>query len=124
VTEKRRAKAKIIGRQNLPTSVEDIARTLRKREAWKYAEIKKLLDWKGIVYEFEWVIGPYIFDLALVNKDILIEFDGPYHSGKQLEADEEKKKYAEKRGWKVVRIEVIPNQVIVPSTLYDLLKED
>jgi len=111
--------AQKMGHQNLVTTIEIVAASLRSREGWKYEELKKFLDREGLEYEFEHVVGDCIFDLALPGKKTLIEFDGTYHSGKQLEQDRWKNRVGEALGWTVVRIETPDNQVIPSSVLYD-----
>lgn len=103
---------------NLSTAAE----TLKKREDWKYKKIKDFLIFLGESFEFEFNISPYIFDLCLIDKKILIEFDGVYHSGKQLNIDEAKQKLAEDKGWKVIRFRVPVNSIINPELLYSILK--
>jgi very-short-patch-repair endonuclease len=97
------------------------AETLRKREDWKYVKVKNLLTFLGENFEFEYSIPPYVFDLCLLDRKLFIEFDGAYHSGKQLLIDAAKQKIAEKNGWKILRIKVSTNTIVDPEFLYKIL---
>jgi len=94
--------------------------TLRKRENWKYKKIIELLDRNNIKYEFEYRIKPYIYDLALFEKKIFIEFDGKYHftEKEQKQTDRKKDELARKNNWKIIRIPVQTNVIIDPGCLY------
>lgn len=70
--------------QNLST-----ASALRSRESWKYADVRTYLTDLGIEHEFEFQIGHFIYDLALLSRKILIEFDGPDH---EYLAEEDRRK--------------------------------
>jgi hypothetical protein len=101
-----------------PASVETIVNVLKKREAWKYKELKDFLDFKGEQYEFEYKIDNYIYDLVLFNKKIIIEFDGKEHKY----YDETDKNFtAISNGYKLYRIDVQPSSIIHPSVLYQFL---
>lgn len=112
VTEKRRAMAKISGKRNSAITMHSImgveirAKGLRKREAWKYKKIQAALNKKGVnfISEYPLIGTKYIFDLALVDSKIFIEFDSKYHKNKrQLPVDEDKEKMAKEHGWAVIR---------------------
>ena len=94
------------------------------REKWKYVLLIDLLETKCVSYVFEYQIdgvGPY-FDIALVDTKTIVELDGPYHQyGEQRALDEVKTKYAESRGWRVIRVDTPPNCVIDPSLLLAVL---
>jgi very-short-patch-repair endonuclease/endogenous inhibitor of DNA gyrase (YacG/DUF329 family) len=97
------------GKENL-ISPEEV---LKKREAWKYINVKKHLENLNENFEFEYRMKDYIYDLALIDKKIFIEFDGPDHDGLvQVERDLLKNKVANKNGWQVKRIAVDSNSVI------------
>lgn len=94
--------------------------TLKRREAWKYELLRTAL--RDEPHEFEFKLGDFVFDLALKERKILIEFDGPYHRGSlQQERDEQRDKLAEDHGYVVVRREVKAASVILPETLAGLL---
>lgn len=112
VTEHRRYMNKLGGidkRSNLlPT--QDV---LLKRESWKYVLIKKHLDRNNEEYIFEYALGPYVYDLLLVNRRQIIEFDGEYHkTPNQRRVDVKKDLYAGQLGFSVVRCIVSKNSVI------------
>jgi very-short-patch-repair endonuclease len=58
-----------------------------------------------------------VFDLALFDAKVLIEFDGPYHHGSQLGVDRTKEEVAANHGFVVIRREVRPATVIDPETI-------
>lgn len=94
------------------------AECLRRREAWKYTALKEYL--KDRRYQFEFEIERFVFDLALLDEHILVEFDGSYHGGKQLETDAKKDAAAEAAGFRIVRRTVEEAMVIAPSTIAGL----
>lgn len=97
----------------------DPAETLRKREAWKYVLLKKRLRGRKAIFEYP--LGGFVFDLALLDIQVLVEFDGPYHGdAAQQERDEAKEQVAKKHGFKLERRQVKPATVIGPETLEGL----
>jgi very-short-patch-repair endonuclease len=68
------------------------------------------------------VVGGGIFDLALPERKVLVEFDGPNHVGVESQRDEEKDTIAKSEGWQLTRIAVPPNTVIPPSVLRTVLR--
>lgn len=94
-------------------NIETTASCLKRREAWKYEELKAYLESKGIDYEFECPIEDRIFDLVLPDHGVVVEFDGSGHneSHQQL-VDRHKDRIAESNNYRIMRIPVIPNQVI------------
>lgn len=102
-----------------------IQKLLKVREAWKYVELKKLLDSFHIEHEFEVVIGDkYIFDLCIPKWNILIEFDGTYHNSQlQIESDKDKSDCAEQHGYKLIRVVTADNVVIPASVIYDIVSQ-
>lgn len=96
---------------------------LAKREAWKYEKIKTFLESFNINHQFEFKIENFIFDLALIDKKILIEFDAKDHHGKtQKITDNKKDLIATSQGWIIYRKEVKPKTIINPELLYDFVK--
>jgi len=98
------------------------SQTLKIREDWKYKKLKHLLSFLDENFEFEYSIPPYVFDLCLIDRKILIEFDGTDHCGIQIHIDNAKQKVAEDIGWKVIRYRVQDKAIINPELLYSLLK--
>lgn len=63
-----------------------------------------------------------VFDLALTEANLLIEFDGPSHDcSMQRQLDAERDVIANEAGYRVVRRKVRPSWVIDPVTIEDLL---
>jgi len=102
------------GRQHCDNAL-PIHEILRLREAWKYVEIKVLLDEMEVPYQFEEPIGPYIVDLVLPDQRAVIEFDGRYHQNPEIEAEDMLRDAdLSARGWKVFRI-LTENSAVIPS---------
>ena len=91
------------------------AETLKRREAWKYAALKEVLA--GRRFEFEYEVEGFVFDLALLDTMVLVEFDGAYHRGGQLETDVRKEEVAKGAGFMIVRREVEAATVVSPAVL-------
>ncbi|MBL7023782.1 MAG: DUF559 domain-containing protein [Candidatus Marinimicrobia bacterium] len=89
-----------------------ISKGLKSREKWKYLDIESLLKRNNIRFEFEFPLDNYVYDLALFDKKLLIEFDGSYHHYEdQKEVDDDKNETAIRNGWIIKRIKV--NEKIV-----------
>lgn len=103
---------------NLSHSLEQSANGLRTREMWKYENLQHYLTQNGIVHQFEYCVGTGIYDLAIFEKHLLIEFDGPYHQQRlQRQKDAAKDTQAIELGWCVVRIPVEQEYVFPPAIL-------
>lgn len=97
--------------------------TLKIREAFKYELMLKLLNEHKIDHEFEYRLGEYIFDLAIFDSEILVEFDESYHSWSvQKESDSIKQKFAESKGFTVIRIETENSSVIPAKVLNEIIE--
>lgn len=121
MTDKRREAQRLSGLQhganaNLITPAE----TLRKRESWKYVAIKDVLEKSGRKFQFEYEIDGYIFDLALLDVMVIVEFDGNYHRGCQLSVDADKDGVAASAGFSIIRRCTISATVIDPVTIEGL----
>ena len=117
VTEYRYNRAVKTGKRNVknlctPTDA------LKKREAWKYILLKKHLQDRP--HEFEFQLGKWVFDLALLDINVLVEFDGIYHRSSQLKIDAEKDTYANENGFLVVRRATEVCCVLDPAVLEGL----
>lgn len=98
------------------------ADSLRKREWWKYTVMNEFLNTLCEPHRFEFVLGKHIFDLALIKRRLLIEFDSDYHdTEKQLILDKEKDLFANSLDWQVIRIKVQSNTAMNPLLLKDTL---
>ena len=92
---------------------------LKHRESWKYVGLEKILE--GRDYEFEYQIDKYVFDLALLDKKILVEFDSPYHrDSKQKIVDATKDQIAKDFGFILIRRPVQQSMIISPETIAGL----
>lgn len=112
------------GQQLHPGSPADMCKILKTREGWKYEEIKSYLDYANINYEFEYLVDKYVFDLALFDYKIFIEFDSDYHlNSHQQEIDKLKRETATKLGWSVIHIDTDSNAVL-PSSLISSIIQD
>ncbi len=113
VTDYRRYRARQIGLASVENNLISPEEALKKREAWKYVNVKKSLESLNENFEFEYRMEDYIYDLALLDRKVFIEFDGPDHDGSvQIEKDLLKNEVANKNGWQVQRIVVDSNSVI------------
>lgn len=75
----------------------------------------------NVAYEFEYLVDKYIFDLALFDYKIFIEFDSDYHnSTDQQIIDMDKEQTAQRIGWKVIHISTDSNKVIDVSLISSL----
>jgi very-short-patch-repair endonuclease len=118
VTDKRRETARRLGVES--NNLISVDEALKKREAWKYAALKDVLVDRA--YEFEYPLGGYVYDLALFDDKILIEFDGPNHADvAQKQIDDKKDSVAISHGFFVVRRSVAKVAVISPEILEGLI---
>lgn len=125
MTDYRRKKAIEIGnryKHKLDYSLNNVANILRKKEGYKYKFLEGYLLNIQEKHIFEFVVGQYIFDLCLIDRRVLIEFDSPYHKNpKQQEKDYKKEKCASDNGWCIFRILTKYNMVIPIEKLKILL---
>jgi very-short-patch-repair endonuclease len=99
-----------------------VEETLKLREAWKYVKLKEFLEFQKECFEFEYRLEDYVFDLALIERKIFVEFDSVYHGSRdQIDIDTAKDVCAIKNGWKVIRKKTINNIVFDINILYDVL---
>jgi very-short-patch-repair endonuclease len=121
LTEKRIEAARASGRAN-QGNLWKPAQTLKAREMWKYVELEKALEL--VPHEFEYALGNYVFDLALFDVSILVEFDGRYHNFvPQQTVDAEKEALANSLGFSVVHVKTDDTMVIPHTALSTLLTE-
>jgi len=127
VTEFQRETARKIGAKNLQHgNIYNTAAGLRKREAPKYEQVRSFLNERSIPHQFEYpienAVGRGIFDLALPDRRLLIEFDGQYHeSVSQYPRDAEKDLIAQTDGWQIERVAVDAGVVIDYDSIKHLL---
>lgn len=78
--------------RNNPTEAE--------RLLWFYISGKQL----GVKFRRQHIIGQYIADFACLEKMLVIELDGGYHSLPERQvSDEIRAKYLQKQGYRVIR---------------------
>jgi len=81
------------------------ARALRKeltpaeRKLWSVLRGNKL---NGVSFRRQHAIGNYIVDFVSIKKKLIIELDGSQHL-EQTEYDEERTRYLESQGYKIIR---------------------
>ena len=116
MNEARRAAQSAAGSasQNLASQAD----VLRTRESWKYVELRRALGDRPHVFEYE--LSGHVFNLALLDVRTVVEFDGPYHRGPQLDIDARKDEAARAVGFHVVRRSVPASSVINPATIVGL----
>ena len=130
VTEKRREAARKAGLANCKNmnTPEARAASLRSREWWRYSDLAIVLDAVGESYTFEFPVKVdectyYVFDLALHNRKLLVEFDGKYHQwSEQRRKDTQKEHIAQEQGWEILRMLVSDNHPIPIKVIKDILK--
>jgi very-short-patch-repair endonuclease len=122
MNEDRRAAQRLGGlanTQNLLTPAE----ALRRREAQKYELLSVDLTERSIRHQFEYPMEDSVFDLALPDHRILVEFDGPYHRDEATTArDHFKDRLAHRHGWAVLRL-LTPPGILGPDVLCALLRD-
>lgn len=119
MTDHRRAAQREAGLRHAKNLSRAQSVALKAREAWKYAALKKALGSRR--HEFEFKLGRFVFDLALFDERVLVEFDGPYHqSAEQQEIDAKKDRLARRHGFRVERRRVRRAVVIDPETIAGL----
>lgn len=122
ISELRRQKAKEMGRKTRKNLI-SVSQVLKIREKWKYEKIIKYLEVNKIIFEIEYEIKPFVYDLALIDKKLLIEFDERYgHSGKKQHfIDIKKDQIAKENGWKIKRIKVKEKTIIEVELIKELI---
>ena len=89
--------------------------TPAEKKLWAYL---RLMREDGIRFRRQYAIGTYITDFCAPRKKIIIELDGSQHLD-QEEYDDERTKYLESQGYKVIRF--WNNQVM--KDIDDVMKE-
>lgn len=126
VNEARREAGRKAAAANFIYDLSQIQYALLTRDGWKYVELDKYLNSINEPHEFEYILGKYheharIYDLALTERKILIEFDEPHHRYTE-DDDGLKDEHARKYGFEVKRIQIDTHTVIDPSCIYEFLK--
>lgn len=121
VSEYRIQRAIESGAVNLIQSGEIRAAALRSRESWKYVAVQNDLIKNHVRHQFEYSLpgSRNIFDLALFDSKLLVEFDGPDHKDiSQIKRDRQRDATAAASGWFVIRISVNANEQIAPQEFW------
>lgn len=91
---------------------------------WKHIRNSNL----GVKFNRQYIIGDYIVDFVCLEKRLIIEIDGGYHSEyEQIQKDEQRTKNLEAMGFKVVRYtneELFTDIDVVLNNIQQLLKND
>ena len=72
----------------------------------------------NISYQFEYPINHYIYDLALLNHKLIIEFDEKYH---RYVDENEKYKCANVNGWQLIHVKALEHEVFSPNLIIPFL---
>lgn len=101
-------------------NLDSVSNSLRVREWGKYDLLHHYLLTCCISHTFEYTLPNtrWIYDLAIHDLNLLIEFDESYHSH-TVQRDYEKDKAANEQGWHIVRIDV--RSATIPYSV-DLIK--
>ena len=112
--------ARSLGGKNSSHTPESTAKMLKHREAYKYIKLKEELEKRNIAYEFEKCIDGKVFDLALSDLNICVEFDGPEHrTTHQKCVDDLKNKIASNNGFTIKRIITGRKEIINPEDVFN-----
>ena len=111
-------KAAINSRFTKHETLEVVANALRAREWHKYTEIDSILTLMERDYQFEYNLPGtrFIYDLAIFDSRLLIEFDEKYHLSIKKQ-DAVKDLAAIENGWELIRIDVRELQAPYPQGL-------
>lgn len=103
------------------------ARMLRKNMTdaeqllWRHLRNRELGGYK---FRRQKPIGPFIVDFVCLEKRMVVEVDGGHHAS-QLDADQERSTYLEKKGFRILRFwnnEVLNETESVLSLILDILE--
>ena len=114
----KRTTPKIFGR------AKELHRNMSPAEAklWKHLRAHQMGD---VHFRNQHAIGNYIVDFCAARKKLIIELDGSQHL-EQAECDEERTKYLETRGYKVLRFwnnDVMNQLETVLQTIWNALND-
>jgi very-short-patch-repair endonuclease len=90
---------------------------------WKHLRAHQMGD---VHFRNQHAIGNYIVDFCAARKKLIIELDGSQHL-EQAEYDEERTKYLETRGYKVLRFwnnDVMNQMDTVLQTIWNVLDDE
>jgi len=113
----------------MKTHHKSIARNLRKnsteaeRKLWSHLRNRQLLNHK---FRRQHPIGKYVVDFVCIEKQLIIELDGGQHMERKSE-DEERTKFLETQGYRVLRFwndQVLKETVSVLEVILKALEEE
>ena len=90
---------------------------------WKHLRSHQMSD---VHFRNQHAIGNYIVDFCAPRKKLIIELDGSQHL-EQKEYDEERTKYLEARGYRVLRFwnnEIMNNTEAVVKVIWSVLNDE
>ena len=102
------------------------ARQLRKnltdaeKRLWQILRLRQV---KGLKFRRQFQVGRYIVDFACPSRQLIVEVDGGQHA-EQVEYDDERTKWLESQGFRVLRFwnnEIQMNLEGVKETIYNAL---
>jgi very-short-patch-repair endonuclease len=92
-------------------------------QLWKYLRAHRMGD---VHFRNQHAIGNYIVDFCAPRKKLIIELDGSQHL-EQREYDEERTKYLETQGYRVLRFwnnDVLQDTETVLKVIWSVLNEE
>jgi very-short-patch-repair endonuclease len=106
-------------------------RAAKLRHTLTEAEVKlwqclRMHQANGVHFRRQHPIGKYIVDFCAPRQKLIIELDGGQHAD-QLEYDEQRTKFLQSRGYRVVRFwnnDVLRNTQGVMSVILEMLEEE
>ena len=90
---------------------------------WKHLRSHRMGD---VHFRNQHAIGNYVVDFCALRRKLIIELDGSQHLG-QKEYDEERTKYLESRGYRVLRFwnnDVMKDMENVLKVIWSVLNEE
>ena len=108
--------------------MKQFARNLRRNQTdaekrlWRSLRDRQVCGFK---FRRQHIIEPYIVDFVCIEKKLIVEIDGGQHAEK-VDADNERTKYLEDNGYRVIRFwnnDVLGNTDVVLDVILDKLNE-
>jgi very-short-patch-repair endonuclease len=87
--------------------------TASERQLWKELRRGQL---RGHVFRRQHPIGPFIVDFCSPVQSLIVEIDGPIHAA-QRDADAERQRQLEARGYRILRITAHDVETCMPAVL-------
>ena len=96
--------------------------TPAEKKLWAYLRNDKL---NGVSFRRQHAIGSYVVDFCSIKHKLIIELDGSQHLAQQ-ERDEERTRYLQSQGYKVIRFwnnDVMNDIDSVITAIYSVLEQ-